>query len=416
MSASEPRNLKLLWLERLRWASIAAQVAVALGVELWLEMPLPLGWLALVVALEASVNLGSGLLRRRISAPGDALLAGFLAVDLLLFTAVLYFTGGTSNPFSPLYLMVIAVAAHILPPRWSFALAAFSSACFAALFFDHVSLPFEDHHHHEELGWYQRGAFVALAAAAGLTVYLISRARKELLERERELERVRHEAARRERLASLATLAAGAAHELGSPLSTIAVAAGELEKELERRAGLEDAAADAGLIRAQVERCRAVLEQLAADAGQSPVAALSAVELGALVDEACSGVAARERIRVVLPERRKARLPVKSVTRALRGVIQNALDAAENHEVTVRCDERSGELWITVTDSGPGMSPEVLQRAEEPFFTTKGSRGMGLGLFLARTVTEELGGGLQIASELGRGTEVTLRLPLLGAR
>jgi len=409
----ESFDLQLRWLERLRWASIIAQAVVVAGVQLWLNLHLPVLWVSLLLSLGVLVNLGSIEARRRQRPLGAVHIAVFLALDLLLFTGVLYLTGGTSNPFSCLYLVYIAVAALVLPPSFSAAIVALSLGCFAALFLGHVSLPFEDLHHHEEFGWYQRGTWLALAAAASLTAFLMSRVLRELRQREVELDQVRRESARREKLASLATLAAGAAHELGSPLSTIAVAARELQEALSRREGLDTEAADAGLIRAQVDRCRAVLEQLAHDAGQSPGTSIARVSLADLVEQACTGLESGGRLRIEVPREHSVRLPVKSVARALRGVIRNAIDASSPKEVTIDCELRDEVLRLTVRDRGTGMTPDVRKRAEEPFFTTKGERGMGLGLFLARSVTEELGGRLEIVTEEGRGTEVSLILPLL---
>jgi len=175
-------------------------------------------------------------------------------------------------------------------------------------------------------------------------------------------------------------------------------------------------AADAELIRREVERCRAILEQMAVDAGQRWGEGFAQRSVRELVDSSLAGLPEPERARVKLAGdglQEALYLPISAVSRALRGVIHNALqasDAGASVEVRVSCDARRCEL--VVRDHGPGMDPSVLARAGEPFFTTKEpGRGMGLGLFLTRAVFERLGGALAIDSHAGRGTEVVLTLP-----
>ena len=212
-------------------------------------------------------------------------------------------------------------------------------------------------------------------------------------------------------------MAAGAAHELATPLSTIAVVAKELQRELEARPeGTRGAAADAELIRREVERCRAILEQMAVDAGQSWGEGFAQLRAHELIDGSLAGLAEHERARIKLSGdglEQALYLPVSAMSRALRGVIHNALqasDASASVELHVSADDRS--LRLSVRDRGRGMEPRVLAHAGEPFFTTKEpGRGMGLGLFLTRAVLERLGGTLAIESRSGEGTQVSLFLP-----
>jgi two-component system sensor histidine kinase RegB len=234
-------------------------------------------------------------------------------------------------------------------------------------------------------------------------------------DRERELALARDRAARQEKLASLATLAAGAAHELATPLSTIALAAKEQARRLEK-AGGGPALDDALLIRAQVDRCRQILDQLSADAGDLTGEAAVDVPVGALLAAAQVGLRPRPPIRVELEPHlaeERCRLPARAVARALRTLLKNGQEASgEAAEVVLHAGIRGGALLVSVTDRGAGMSPEVLARACEPFFTTKppGS-GMGLGLFLARSLVEQLGGRLSLDSRTGEGTSVSVTLP-----
>src|SRR5262249_33714904 len=188
----------------------------------------------------------------------------------VLLSALLYLTGGPLNPFSFLYLVQIALAAVILRARFTWALVALSLACSGVLFFAHRDLPLGETTHAEHaagsLSIHLYGMWVAFGVAATFIVYFLMRVTRALAEREAELREVHQKTARNEKLASLATLAAGAAHELATPLSTIALAAKELERQTAGQSGLAE---DGQLIRSQGERGRGILGRVAADAGRA---------------------------------------------------------------------------------------------------------------------------------------------------
>jgi two-component system sensor histidine kinase RegB len=420
MAAPEPRHgINLSWLLTLRWGALAGQVATIAAVDRLMGIGLPFASLAVVLAIGAASNLALGSWRRRADIQ-DGALAAIMLLDVVLLTAVLYLTGGPFNPFNFLYLVNIALAAVILPPGWTWALVVVSVALFGGLFFSHVPLPIDhamDHAH--TISMHVQGMWVAFAVAAAFIVYFIQRVRGVLAQRDAELTEARAASARHEKLASLATLAAGAAHELATPLSTIAVVAKELERELGASKPDAPTAADARLIREQVERCREILVQMAADAGESTGEALATVTIATLVDAAVANLAGGERVErpiAAVAAAAVARVPPRALARALRGVIKNALEASGDDGAVGLELARHGGAWrLVVRDRGTGMAPDVLARAGEPFFTTKNGegigRGMGLGLFLARAVLERLGGGLELDSASGRGTTVTLVLP-----
>jgi two-component system sensor histidine kinase RegB len=443
--ALEPRHgIDLSWLSTLRWGALAGQLATILVVDRVMGIDLPLVPLGAVLAIGVVSNVALNAWRRRADV-SDAMLAAVMLLDVGLLTAALYLTGGPFNPFSFLYLVNVALAAMLLPPGWTWTLAGCSLALFGGLFFAHVPLPLGDSGgmDHSAMGHagmdhgmgadhpislHVQGMWVAFGVAAAFIVYFIQRVRGALAERDAELGEVRSAAARHEKLASLATLAAGAAHELATPLSTIAVVA----KELERALGADDAEssavadvrssaiADVQLVRAQVERCRTILSQMAADAGESAGEAFVATRLDAIVDDAVAELSGRDRVRRAVVDAPVVRVPRRALTQALRGVVKNALEAsAPDGEVAIRIDADSDQARLQIADRGRGMTPEVLARAGEPFFTTKNGdglgRGMGLGLFLARVVLERLGGDLALESTAGRGTTVTLTLAIADA-
>lgn len=421
--ASAVQRINLSWLVRLRWAAILGQALVITEVHFHLSIALPLASLGAILAVELLANLAFELWFRRNARVSEPVVAGALAFDVTCFTGLLYFTGGPLNPFSFLYLVHIALAALVLRPRWTWTLVLLCIAANAALFVRSVPLPMHHsmhgqlmhgmHHEGEPLDMHLRGMWVAFAVAAAFIVYFINRVTRALAHRESELGRAREIAARSEKLASMATLAAGAAHELATPLSTIAVVA----RELERATSTSGVAVDAKLIREQVERCRDILGQMAGGAGVNPGEMAEETPLGELATLALDGLPGKERVSVELDPSLSSRtllVPPRALSQALRNVLKNGLDAsAPEASVLLRITPDSEAYVFTVLDTGSGMTEEVMARATEPFFTTKApGRGMGLGLFLARSVVGLLGGTLVIASRPGEGTRVSLTLPM----
>ena len=400
------------WLLRLRLGSLLGQVATIWSVHLGMGIQLPLGLLFLLIALATATTIAAWVWLRSPHRAPPQLLPALMVHDVLHLTALLYLTGGPLNPFSFLYLVLIALSAVSMTPRFTWALAVLSAACSALLFVGHRPLPLS---HAEQMRLHLPGMWVAFSVAAVFIVYFLMRVTHALREREHELEAARNLALRRERLASLATLAAGAAHELGSPLSTIAVVA----KDLLRQPSCDADAlrSDLELISASVARCRHVLSQMAADAGQNPGESMTPFSVGAWVDGARAGLSPKPALDLQVSAEVAALSlfgPQRALTQALSALLKNAQDASPAMEKIVLSARRCGpDLCIEVTDRGTGMSESTLRHAGEPFFTTKPpGRGMGLGLFLSREVVESVGGTLQLRSDSGVGTRVTLQLPI----
>ena len=218
-------------------------------------------------------------------------------------------------------------------------------------------------------------------------------------------------------MASLATMAAGAAHELATPLGTIALVAKELERALAQShpSTLEDIA----LIREQVARCRTILDQMAGSAGKSGEDAIETITVDELIRTAMTGVRRSPPVAQLVSDeaaQTHIAIPPRALAQAVRNLVTNAQDASPSGGVALRATvEPGGEarVAIEVADKGAGMSDEVLARCGEPFFTTKQpGAGMGLGLFLTRAVIEGLGGQLDIASEPTVGTSARVTIPL----
>jgi two-component system sensor histidine kinase RegB len=255
-----------------------------------------------------------------------------------------------------------------------------------------------------------QGMWVAMAVTAGLIVYFVSMLQRELSNRERELASMR---ANQQTMTSLTAMAAGAAHELATPLSTIAVTSKELELELER-ADDPDLAEDAKIIRSQVERCRAVLDRMASDAGQGRGESTRPTRPESALHDARKRLSEPDRILVDLEgELPDLQLPRESFSEVLTSLLQNALDASDARDrVTASIRPLGDGVEFEISDTGTGMASDELARATEPFFTTKHSRDrMGLGLYVARQLAVDLDGELQLDSEPGEGTRVRLWIP-----
>lgn len=422
---------------RLRWVAIAGQVLTIAVAHLWLALPLPLLALGGVIAAEVCVNLGATWhARHRDPARGERLM-GFMVVDLLVLTALLYLTGGPYNPFSFLYLVHIALAALILDARGTWALGILSIGCFGLLFLGHLTLPMVSHdpagaaedmeHAHGALNLHVQGMWVAFAVAALTITFFVGRLARALDERSTQLADARLKAYRTEKAAALATLAAGAAHELATPLSTIAIISKELEAEAlqvehaatsdAQRAGIADFLEDARLIRSQVDRCRDILDQLAVDTGQTLGESEQSFRLGSLLQESIAPLAGDERLEIKVPGillQTYFVAPRRAVAHAMRALVKNALQASPEHlPVIIRANFLNDKLTFEVQDLGPGIPQAAISRVTEPFFSTKEvGEGMGLGLFLAQSVADTLGGTLELVPATPHGTRARLILPL----
>jgi two-component system sensor histidine kinase RegB len=402
----------LPWLLRLRWGAVAGQLFTIGVTRFAMGLAIPVAPLLGLVAFEALTNVAWHL-----AAPGrtirDSVLGATMALDVLVFSGLLYFTGGPVNPFSFLYLVPIAAAAMILSQAWTWALVMLSLASSAVLFFWHQPLELGADHMRLHL----RGMWIAFGVAAAFIVYFLRRITRALAEREAELQASRNLVARQDRLAALATLAAGAAHELSTPLGTIALVAKEMERAVARRDSADKLADDVRLVRAQVDRCRAILERMCADAGEMRGESFVAATVGDLVEGSLAGLAERGTVRTDVDEAAAGlslRVPARALSEAIRGVLKNAQEASPSGSpVTLVVRRTADAVAFAVEDRGPGMPPAVLERAGEPFFTTKPiGKGMGLGLFLARAVVERVGGTLRFDSAVGRGTTATVSVPL----
>ena len=405
MKDASKRYPRLTWLIRLRWIAAAVQAGLIAGAATLVDVHIQVIPLVAIVVLMAASNGVLHVWARGRVGVHEALVPGVLALDTMLVTLGLSVSGGPMNPFSFLYVVYVAVAAVMTVGHWRWLLFGMAVGGYGLLYV------VDSHDHHgEAMAMHLQGMWVAMAVTAGLIIYFVSMLQRELSRRERELASVR---ANQQTLASLTAMAAGAAHELATPLSTIAITSKELQRELEQRDGAQ-LAEDATIIRSQVERCRAVLDRMASDAGQVRGERTRPTGPGSVLKDALDSLSDADRISVdiggALPD---IHIPRESFSEVLTSLLQNAVDASPaDRAITASVRPRRGGVVFEIVDDGSGMSVDELARATEPFFTTKDRRNrMGLGLYVARQLAVDLGGELEIDSESGSGTRVRLWIP-----
>jgi len=412
-SGDPARGLTLALLVRLRWAALLSQALLA-GIAL--ASGSLSGSIVIFVLVAAGVLSNLGLMAaisRSVIVDSKPLIGGVLVADVLLLTAMLGITGGPSNPFTVLLLVYVTLAAVTMGPRWTWVVVGVALVGYGSLFFVVPESVTQANHLMATLPSHLAGMWFAFAASAISIAVFVTGVARTLARRERELAALRLVAARDARLASLTTLAAGAAHELATPLASIAVAARELERLAASRA-LTDVADDAGLITSQITRCREILDQMSGRASQEWLDAPGPVDARDVVREMCDGLSAEQagRLRVNGDSAVSLVTPRAGLVLALRNLVRNAFDASPRHAVVnltvTASDER---VAFVVEDRGCGMPGDVLEHAGEPFFTTKpAGTGYGLGLFLVRLFAERQGGRLDIRSTSAEGTVVVLEL------
>lgn len=408
------------WFARLRWARAAIDLSVIAVAWLFPRLDFPLRQLVPLLLCSALLSLLSASRLSRGQAVPRYLAASDLLLQPILLTGLLELTGGPFNPFAVIYVVPVALAALTVGAVPGVGVAICGAAGYGLLSFWHLTEIDAGHHRLNDFPTHLFTMWVSIALAAELATYFLVQASNALARREHQLETMRQQAARADRLVSLTTLAAGAAHELSTPLATIALASRELERSAADRGTVPDLAEDARLIRAEVDRCRAILDQMSGRAGGSAVDDPEEFAISALFDDVRERVPRdlAGRIIVELPASLPTvTLPRAGLTQAVLSLVMNALDASRpgvDTPVVVRVALDEGVLSVAVVDSGTGMSPDVLQRAGEPFYTTKEpGRGLGLGLFLARVYAERAGGTLSLSS--ADTTTATLEVPLRDA-
>jgi len=415
ITRSEPGNgfarISLRQLVFIRWVAVAGQALTLLTVHYGLGFRLPLRPAMAVVACSALMNIGVFVLRRRAATRmGEREAAVYLGYDLLQLAALLYLTGGLENPFSILVLAPVTVGATVLSQRPVMALAVFAVAAITALASAHEPLPWRT----EPLVFPPEliiGIWTALALAtvfiAGYT-WTVAQEARQLRDA---MAATQLALAREQRVSAVGALAAAAAHELGSPLATIAVVARELAHDLPADS---PHAEDAALLLSQTERCRRILAQLAQQPEEDGVSPYTRLPISVLV-EAAGTLYRDERIRLIFaatgapPEAEPLVRRSPEIMHGLNNLIQNAVQFARR-EVSVTIFWDHAVVTVEIADDGPGFPAHLLGRLGEPYLSTRadGSDHMGLGIFIAQSLLERSGAQLAFDNLVEGGAHVAI--------
>jgi two-component system sensor histidine kinase RegB len=411
------RNVRLDTLVRLRWLAIIGQTTAVLVVEYGLNFDFPVYACLAVIALSAWLNIGLRLrfhLTQRLE-PDRA--AWLLAFDIAELAMLLFLTGGLQNPFSFLFLGPVLLSSTALPPRYTLMLGAFAVACATVLVFVHYPLPWDPEDPLLLPPIYMMGVWLSILLAIGFIGVYAWQITEEARQLSDALAATELVLAHEQHLSQLDGLAAAAAHELGTPLSTISVIAKELENAIPADAPHGD---DVRLLREQAARCRDILAKITELSSGEP---FDRIPITALIEE----VVAPHRdfgveIDVNMPDDRSAeplgaRNP--AILYGLGNLLENAVDFARER-VTVAAYWNDDTIDVIISDDGPGFAPEILTRIGEPYVTTRRRRpnaadeeptGLGLGFFIAKTLLERSGATLAFANRglPERGAVIRLR-------
>jgi two-component system sensor histidine kinase RegB len=394
--AQSPRTVRLKTLVTLRWFAVIGQAVAVLVVQYLLEFELPLAACLAVIALTAWLNVAASMHYRNVQRLPPEAVTWLLAYDIAQLTVLMVLTGGLENPFAFLILAPVLIAAISLPLRYTLPLGAFAVICSTLIAFFYWPLPWAGDEALALPPLYILATWVAnLVAIVFIGTYAWQVAEENRLMADA-LTATELVLAREQHLTQLDGLAAAAAHELGTPLSTITLIAKELQMALGDNS---PHAEDVKLLREQAQRCREILGKLSAlPSGWAP---FERAKLSTLIEEVVAphrdfGTA----IDVVLPpdaagEPVMARSP--AILYGLGNLVENAVDFAKARaEIAVRWSEQ--DVAVTISDDGPGFPPEILKRIGEPYVTSRRrsgnegeESGLGLGFFIAKTLLERSG-------------------------
>ena len=425
VSAARGR-VRLRTLCNLRWLAIGGQSAALFIVYFAFGYRLPLVACAVAIGISAALNVVLALRYPPSHRLTNREATVYLAFDVLQLAALLYLTGGIANPFALMFLAPVVIAAATLDLGNTMILGGIAFAAVSVISVVHQPLPWESGASVDLPQLYQAGIWASLVIGIGFTSIYAWRIASEGARMSAGLAATQLALAREHRLAALGALSTAAAHELGTPLGTIAVVARELERALPAESA---EAEDVRLLRAQAERCRAILARLA-NPEEAMLGATARLPLGALLDDIASAYRGEDvEIEVEIegmPQPQVWRAP--ELLHGLGNIIENAADFAHSH-VRIQAEFDANQLRIIVEDDGPGFAPEIFEQIGEPYITSRpghhalGERelgpgaelgqheGMGLGFFIAKILLEQTGGTVKASNLEGSGARVGVSWP-----
>jgi two-component system sensor histidine kinase RegB len=406
----------LHWLIRIRWIALSSYLVILGIVSALFGTQVPVQQIVVILGAAALSNLALAHWKHRNTGDPSAVLGATLLLDIALVAAILYFTGGYTNPFSILFLAQVTLAALLLNARWTWGVFGAASAAFITLFF--FNEPFSQLGVHDHAGHgsgfslHLYGMLLAFIVVGLLIVLFVTRMQTELVAQAARIDTLQRRAERERILTGLATVAAGAAHELSTPIATLTLIADELAPRVANDPAVHT---EIRAMQGQLTQCASILQRMRGRSSELPGEPPSTVAAAHLLSEVLTLCGAAERVTLRGVEQCDEPLFTlhESLRSSLSAILSNALQASPTeHTVELTVQQSGGTTCFTVRDTGHGMNAAERARVGEPFFTTKEpGRGMGLGLFLVRLYAATVGGQVEITSQVGHGTEVRLVIP-----
>ncbi|WP_298918903.1 ActS/PrrB/RegB family redox-sensitive histidine kinase [uncultured Algimonas sp.] len=399
----------------LRWGAVVGQAVTLFIVSQGLGFDVPVLPSLLVIGAAALVNIAVGLwlpLDRRVS---DVEAIAQLGFDIAQLALLLYLNGGIENPFAILFLAPVVTSATTLSKRVLATVALMALAAATILLFWHAPLPWYPEADFKLPRIYETGILFGILVGTAFTSLYAWRATTESRKMSAALSLTEQRLAQEQKLSALGSLAAAAAHELGTPLATITVTAKEMTRELPDGPTSDDAA----LVLQQAQRCRSILEQLALR-GDRPDLIHETLSLEDLLEEAAEGFIHRDKDLIVDSTQADGGVPLTIRRRpellyALKNFTENAVDFADSR-VELRASVENDRITVVVDDDGAGFDPLVRTRLGQPYVTTRAkgrsAGGLGLGVFIASTLVERTGGTVRFETAPIGGARVRCDWPV----
>lgn len=422
LSTMQTGHSQLRRLVLLRTIAVVAQCTTLVLAYHFLAMELE--WLPLlaIMGAQAGWNLFTWW-RLRLAYPVSNLeLFAHLCTDVLALAVLFYFAGGSTNPFISIFLLPLVITATTLPRGYTWAMAAITTACYTVLMKFYIPLPMAQHLGHaghmehampqdEIFNIHIIGMWMGFVISSVVVAYFVVKMAHAVRERDERLAKVREETLRNERIVALGIQAAGAAHEMGTPLSTLAVLIGEMKRE---QAVLPQWQDSLTTLDDQVRACKRILDKLLVDAQNAK--AVQSVEqfLAETLDE-WQLLRPAVRCHYQPGNQSSPQIQVDPALRAaLLNLLNNAADASPQ-EINIETQHGAETFILRIHDHGPGLTPDAAARAGSAFFTTK-EEGRGLGLLLANATIERMGGKVRLFNREGGGATTEIVLPWRGLK
>jgi two-component system sensor histidine kinase RegB len=379
------------------------------------SIPLPYAPLISAIAALGLLSLIAWLRLRQTTQTSQRELVMQLLGDITALSLLFYFSGGYSNPFIWMYLLPITVAAVALRATYTWLIAGLSITCYTLLMFYHVPLSHLHMHMRDDakLDIHLVGMWIGFVVSSVIVAIFIARIGQNLRDYDNKIAEVREKALESERMLALGTLATSAAHELGTPLATMAIVSKELTQEYSNQPEL---LVQLSILQKQVWRCKEILASITRNAGQARADAGQGLPMRAFLQDAVQRWRdTRPATELVVTMPSNTFNPSIAMDRTLTQAIQNMLDnAADESPERVLFDAVWNEkfLKIQIRDFGKGLSAETKNQLGTPFFTSKNEQGMGLGVYLTQITLARYGGELSLINHAEGGVITIVNLPL----